>query len=279
MPNIYRIAIKDLFLELLYNVKDTESIIDAKSLCNVMRTFSYDFVKGIMWELHSDGMIDLKNENEYNYIVNIKDKGIEFKENGGYSKNYRSLEFEIADAKSKAVKRISKDVDKEPINHPTIIKRKFSLSNIPILRPLFKFKKYQIAGLLLKIAVHQHATAIYIVDDNLVEHKTYQKHYMPYPISNFFEGNPKLMPERVLEAVDILADANHIIKNDNQDIFKITIEAKPEGERAYNDGYYLEQTTKTIWKTFGAVIGAGVVLFSAIKWLIPLLLQLSTKFL
>lgn len=276
MPNIYRIAIKDIFLELLYNVKDTESTIDAKSLCNVMRTFSYDFIKGIMWELHSDGMVDLKHENEYNYIVNINDRGIELKENGGYAKNYRNLEFEIAEAKSKAVKRISTDtdIDKESINHPAIRKRNFSLSTIPILRPLFKFRKYQIAGLLLKIAVHQHATAIYIVDDNLVEHKTYQKHYMPYPISNFFEGNPKLMPERVLEAVDILAEANHIIKNDNKDVYKITIEAKPEGERAYNDGYYLEQTTKTIWKTFGAVIGGGVVLFSAIKWLLPPLLRL-----
>ena len=173
-------------------------------------------------------MVDLKNEAEHNYVVNINDKGKAFKENGGYVTNYRTLEFEIEEAKKKAVKRISTVEDNLSISHPAIRRRKFSFAQIPILRPLFRFRKYQISGLLLKIAVHQHGTAIYIVDDNLIEHKTYQKQYMPYPINDFLNGNPKLTPERVLEAVDILANVKQIIKSDNADIYKLTIEATPK---------------------------------------------------
>ena len=44
MPDVGRIAIKDIFLELLYTVKDT-SIIDAKALCSAVTAFSYDFIK------------------------------------------------------------------------------------------------------------------------------------------------------------------------------------------------------------------------------------------
>ena len=272
MPDIGRIAIKDIFLELLYKVQSTPNI-DAKSLCNAIPAFSYDFIKGVVWELHRDGMIDLENKNEYNFQVKINDKGKSLKENGGYAKNYRNLEFEIEEARERAIKKI-KTVESPKFEHPLLRKKKFNLAQVPVLKPFFRFKKYKIAGLLLKIAVSQHATAILLVDNNLVEHKMYQKQYMPYPISNFIGGNPMLTPERILEAVDILADAKHVLKYDNPDTYKIRIEATPVGERAHNDGFYVEQATKTAWQTFGAVIGGILVLFSAIKWLIPLLLRL-----
>jgi hypothetical protein len=142
---------------------------------------------------------------------------------------------------------------------------------VPILRPLFRYRKYQIAGLLLKICVHNYAVAIHVIDDNLNERQMYHKAYASYQLNNFIIGNSKISPERVLEATDLLHANGHVEKQDNSDIYKVVIKCNKEGERAYNDGFYITQAYKEIRKAVGIASGILAILLSMLKWGCPLI--------
>ena len=119
-----------------------------------------------------------------------------------------------------------------------------------ILKPLLSWRKYLLASRLLKIAANTHITAAAIND-----FATHQKTYVPIRFVDFLNTYPNTIPERYLEAVNLLEENNHAIKNDNKDLYKVTIACTDKGESANNDGYYLKEAYRSISLIIGLPTG------------------------
>ncbi|MBD0293590.1 MAG: hypothetical protein ICV84_00080 [Flavisolibacter sp.] len=98
-----------------------------------------------------------------------------------------------------------------------------------------------IAGRLLKGAVQ---TKFKLFEDRQdKEPFLIQMHYRCV-LQDFLVAHPQYPPEKVVEALDILAANNHIYKYDSVDVYSTTCVCTKQGEQADNEGYYTRKVIK-----------------------------------
>lgn len=131
-----------------------------------------------------------------------------------------------------------------------------------LFKPLLSWRKYLMASRLLKIAANTHITAAAIND-----FATHQKAYVPIRFVDFLNTYPNTVAERYLEAVNLLEENKHVIKNDNQDLYKVTVRCTDKGESANNDGFYMTKVYNHVYVVGGIAIA---IIAGLIKWILVL---------
>ena len=137
---------------------------------------------------------------------------------------------------------------------------------VPIFRPFLAYRKYLFANKILKTSLGIVAT----LRNEAGEPDSFQIFYADIPIANYyFNPNKNHRPERLLEALGILEKNKHITMKRSSDIFKIIIQCTKEGERAFNEGFYLKEAIKHSWQLIAGIVAAifGVIT-AIIKWVL-----------
>jgi len=82
----------DILLTYLHNKGDKE--IRAFDITNAFPVIGYQSIKNHLERIEDDGYISIMDSSDFDYEVTITSKGAEFIKSGGYSKNYKELEFQ-----------------------------------------------------------------------------------------------------------------------------------------------------------------------------------------
>jgi len=124
---------------------------------------------------------------------------------------------------------------------------------IELFKPLFSYKKYITAHLILKRCCSNYIEISN--SDNEGKYLSAKQYPKIMLASNFLNTNKINDTGRLLEAVDLLKSNGNIIVNENSNLYKYSIQATIYGEYAINDGYY----QKIIYKRIALIISTPII--------------------
>lgn len=142
---------------------------------------------------------------------------------------------------------------------------------LPLLKPIFRFRKYLLAGKLLKYCTSSYV-AVTEMDPGGPE--TFIRAKGRFYLGGFEKSYPKYPKDELLMAARILQENKHAIYHGSPDFYQAALEPTDAGREAYLDGYYTSLALKDAWKVIGVIGGILLSLISAVKWGWPLLQRL-----
>lgn len=126
------------------------------------------------------------------------------------------------------------------------------------LKPLFVYRRYIVAGKILKDCFSSYA--IMSSEPHEPKFETIRQYPNVTVFANFLSSRKIGGQEMVLSAINLLKSNKHITTNQTIDIHKMTIKGTDEGKQADLDGYYQNEVYK-FWFKFIGVTGAGGIIF------------------
>lgn len=126
-------------------------------------------------------------------------------------------------------------------------------------KPLFVYRKYVLAEKILK-----NLCGTYGVLSNEPHEKpllTERQYPNTYVAANFLNISYSTDSTRVIAAIDLLEDNQHITSNRNSNLYEFSIKCTKEGERAFHEGFY----KKKIFNFWFKVAGIPTGIFGIIK--------------
>lgn len=142
---------------------------------------------------------------------------------------------------------------------------------LPLFKPLFRFRKYLLAGKLLKQMAESYVALVELDPDlpqTFIEGKG--KIYL-----SFFQGYPpKHTKDEIQIAALILSNNGHVIFHDSPDYYKRALELTQAGKSAHRDGFYTTEAIKSGLAFFiaaGAAIGGIALLLANLKAILNLI--------